>query len=73
MKKSNSIKSETFSQINTKAEIITDPNEPKEEIEIFFSLVDSNTIPNYNYSINLGLITKNSKSPINLGTTKKVK
>jgi len=64
----NSVKSENFSQISTHSEHEENDLSLREQIELFFSILDSNTLPMSKYSINVNLVTK-SKNQITLGTT----
>ncbi len=59
----------TYSQnLNLGAELVKS-EEPKEQIEVFISLVDTNSNANYKYSVKLGLVTKKSQQENNLGQT----
>ncbi len=60
---------EVYSQnVNDGAELVKN-QEPKEQIEVYISLVDSNTKNNTSYSAKLGLVTKKSQQENILGQT----
>lgn len=57
--------------VNLGAELVKN-QEPKEQIELFFTLLDSNTKANLIYGIKLGLITKKATQESILGSTNEV-
>jgi len=60
---------QVFNQnVNTGAELVKN-QEPKEQIEVFISLIETNSQQNQNYGVRLGLITKKATSEALLGKT----
>ncbi len=47
----------------------TKVDQPKEQVELFFSVLESNLAPNRAYSISAEILTKKQKSRLNLGET----
>ena len=62
------IGSSEFSQVNTSSQLVKD-DQPKDQIELFFSILDSNLVQNKAYFITAEILTKKSKERLNLGQT----
>jgi len=64
----NNLSSQHFSQIKKVDAELIKVEVPKEQVELYFYIVESNLSPDKNYKIKLDVLTKNSKT-LNLGFT----